>query len=108
MHCRNVFSSFQYLINKFLNKDPDIIPEEAPLIILDSKSDMCMSKNGKDNKRTMQIASRMNLVRNIENFRIHKIDWCEGVLLFADVATNNVGDNDLNPRTNSILVRLDN
>ena len=43
---------FSMLINEFLNKDPDIVPEEAPLIILDSKYSMCMDKNGKDTKHT--------------------------------------------------------
>ena len=36
------------LIREFLNKDPDIFPEEDPLIVLDSNSDMCMDKNVKD------------------------------------------------------------
>ena len=31
---------FRMLIHEFLNKDPDIVPEEAPLIVLDSKSAM--------------------------------------------------------------------
>ena len=35
-------SHFIMLINELLNKDPDIVPEEAPLIVLDSKSAMCM------------------------------------------------------------------
>ena len=47
------------LIHKFLNKDPDIVPEEAPLIVLDGKYDMCMAKNGKDTKHTIHIARRM-------------------------------------------------
>ena len=38
------------LIHEFLNQDPEIVPEEAPLIVLDSKSAMCMDKNGKDTK----------------------------------------------------------
>ena len=38
-----------------LNKDPDIVPEEAPLIILDSKSAMCMAKNGNYTKHTRHI-----------------------------------------------------
>ena len=28
---------FRMLIHELLNKDPDIVPEEAPLIVLDSK-----------------------------------------------------------------------
>ena len=38
---------FKVLIYEFLSKDTDIVPEEAPLVVLDSKSDMCMAKNGK-------------------------------------------------------------
>ena len=30
-------SHFRMLIHEFLNKDPDIVPEEAHLIVLDSK-----------------------------------------------------------------------
>ena len=31
---------FRVLIHELLNKDPDIVPVEAPLIVLDSKSAM--------------------------------------------------------------------
>ena len=31
---------FRMLINELLNKDPDIVPEESPLIVLDSKPSM--------------------------------------------------------------------
>ena len=58
---------FRMLIHKLLNKYPDIIPEEAPLIVLYSKSAMCMAKNGKDNKHTRHIARIMNFVKNGEN-----------------------------------------
>ena len=55
---------FRMLIQELLNKDPDIVPEEAPLIVLDSKYAMCMANNGKDTKHTRHIARRMHLVRN--------------------------------------------
>ena len=54
------------LIHEFLNKDLDIVPEEAPLIVLDSKSAMCMANNVKDIKHTRHIARRMHFVRNGE------------------------------------------
>ena len=69
---------FRMLINDFFNKDPDIVPEEDPLIILHGKSVGCMDKNGTDTKHPRQIYSRVHLVRNGENFKIHNIDWCEG------------------------------
>ena len=47
---------FSMFFHELLNKDPYIIPEEAPLIVLDSKSAMCMANNGKDNKQTRHIA----------------------------------------------------
>ena len=63
-----------------MNKDTDIVPEEAPLIILDSKSVMCMANNGKDTKHTNHIARIINFVRNVEKCKMHKIEWCEGGL----------------------------
>ena len=90
-----------------LNKDPYIVPGEAPLIILDSKSAVCMAKNGKDTKKTRHIVRMINFVRNGEKCKIQKIDWCGGGLQLADIATKNVGDNDLTPIMKYIMVRLD-
>ena len=101
-------ANVRMLIHKLLNKDPDIVPEEAPLIILDSNPDVCMSKNGNNTKHTRHAARRLHLVRNGENFKIHNTEWCEGGLQLADIATNNVDDNDLNPRIIYIMVRLEN
>ena len=67
---------FRMLIHEFLNKDPYIVPEEAPTIILDSKSAVCMAKNGNDTKQTRQISRRMHLVKNGEKFKMNNIDWC--------------------------------
>ena len=55
---------FRMLIHEFLNKDTYIVPKEAPIIILDNESPVCMSNNGKDAKHTSHISSRMNFVRN--------------------------------------------
>ena len=44
------------LIYVLLNEDPDMVPEEAPLIVLDSKSAVCMAKNGKYTKHTRHIS----------------------------------------------------
>ena len=64
------------LIHEFLNKDPDMVPEEAPLIVLDSKFAMCMAKTGKDTKHTRHISRRIHFVRNGEKCKMQKIDWC--------------------------------
>ena len=68
------------LIHELLNKDPDIVPEEATLIVLDRKYSMGMAKNGKDIKHTRHILRRMYFIRNGEKYKMHKIDWCEGGL----------------------------
>ena len=97
---------FRVLINEFLNKDPYIVPEEDLLFVLDGKSAICMSKNGKDNRHTSPIARRINFVRNREKCNIYKIYWCEGGLQLAYIATNNVGKHDLTPRMKFIMVRI--
>ena len=99
---------FRMLIHELLNKDPDIIPEEAPLIVLDSKYAMCMAKNGKDTKHTRNIARIIHFVRNGENCKIHKIDWCEGGLQLSGNGTKNVSEPDLTPRIKYIMLRLEN
>ena len=71
-------SILRILINELFNKYPDIVPEEAPLIILYSKFSVCMAKNGKYIKDTRHISRITCLVRNGENCKMHKIDWCEG------------------------------
>ena len=59
-------SHLKMLIHEFLNKGTYIIPEEAPLIILDTKSAMCMSKNGRYTIHTRHIYRRVYVVRNGE------------------------------------------
>ena len=75
-----------------------MVPKEAPLIVFYSKSAMCMANNGKDTKHTRHISRIMHFVRNGENFKMHKIDWCEGGLQLAYIGTKNVSEPDLTPR----------
>ena len=85
-----------------------MVPKEAPLIFLDSKSAMCMAKNIKDTKHTRHIERIMYFVRNGENCKMQKIDWSEGGLHLADIATKNVSEPDLTPRMKYIMVRIEN
>ena len=57
---------FRMIIHEILSKDPYIVPEEATLNILDSKSYLCMDSNIKDTKHTRHIYRRVNFVRNSE------------------------------------------
>ena len=100
-------SHFRMLVHEFLNEDPDMVPKKAPSIVLDSKSAMFMAKNGKDTKHTRNIARRMNFVRNVEKWKMHKINWCEGGLQLADIGNNNLSEPDLTPRMKYIMVRLE-
>ena len=62
-----------------------------------------MDKNFKDADHTRHISRRVNLVRNGENWKVHKIYWFEGGLLFTDIATKNIGDDNLNPNIKYIV-----
>ena len=99
---------FRMLVHELFNEDPDMVPKEAPLIVLDSKSAMCMAKNGIDTKHTRHIERRMNFVRNGEKCKMHKIEWCEGGLQLANIGTKNLSEPDLTPRLKYIMVRFDN
>ena len=98
---------FRMSIHKLLNKDTDIFPEEALVIILDIKSAVFMDNNGKDTKHTRHIARIVHFVINDENCKIHKIEWCEGGLQLAYIETKNVVDYDLNIRMKYITLRLE-
>ena len=89
---------FRMLIHEFLNKDPDIVPEEAHLIVLYIKYAICMAKNVKDTKNKKHIERIMHLVRNGEKWNMHNIDWCEGGLQLEDISSNNVVETDLTSR----------
>ena len=91
-----------------MNKDPYVVPEQAYFIILDIKSAVCMSNNGKDTKHTRQISRIMHFVINDEEWNLHKKLWCEGGLKLAYVVTKNVMENEFNPILGYSVVRLDN
>ena len=98
---------FRMLFYEFLSKYLYIVLEEPILIILDSKSSVCMDNNGKDIKHIRHITRRIHLLRNGDKYKMHKIGWCEGGLQLADIATSNFGKNDLSPRMKYIMVRLE-
>ena len=75
---------------------------------MDSKSAVCTAKHGKYTKHTRHIAKTLYLVRIRGKQKMHNIDWCEGGLKLADIDTDNIGENDLNPRMKYIMVILDN
>ena len=58
---------FRMLIQKLLNKDPNIFPEKDPLTILDIQSEFCMSNIFKYTNHTSHIARIIHFVRNGEN-----------------------------------------
>ena len=68
-----------------MNKDTDIFPGAARFVILDSKSVVCMSKNGKDIKHTRHIDRIVHFVINVNSYKMHNIEWCEGGLQLADI-----------------------
>ena len=69
---------FRMINNELINRYPDVVPEQAPLIVLGIKSSACMDNNGEYTKHTIHISRRMNFVRNGEDLNLHKILWCEG------------------------------
>ena len=55
---------FRRIDNEIMKKDTYVVIEQAPFIILDIKSAVCMTKSGKNTKHTIHIARIMHDVRN--------------------------------------------
>ena len=91
-----------------MNKNPDLVPEEDPLIILDSKSAVCTTNNDKDTKHTRHISKRVHFVSNDKICKMHKIEWCEVVLQLVGIAIKTFGGNALNLIMKYVMVGLDN
>ena len=98
---------FRMLIREFLNKNPDRVPQQAPLIVQYRNSAIYMANNGKDTKHTRHISRKINFERNGEKCKMHKIYWCEGGLQLAYIATNTVGGKKLTITMKYTMVRLD-
>ena len=98
---------FRMLNNELLNKDSDVVTEQSNLIILNRKSYICMANNSKDAKHTRNISRIIHLVRNGEDWNIHKTVWCEGGLQLEDIWTKNVREYELNTRLGYAIIRLD-
>ena len=64
---------FIMLIYELLNQNPDIVPEEALLTVLDSKSDICMAKNDKNTNHIIHISNLMHLVNNEKNAKCTRL-----------------------------------
>ena len=77
------------LNNDLLNKDPCLVTEQSPIIILDGKSAICMANNGKDTKQTRHIYRRMRFVRNGEDYNLHETVLCGEVLQLSSIGINN-------------------
>ena len=75
---------------------------------MDIKFAVSIANNSKYTKHTRNIARRIIFLKNGKKWKIHKIEWCEVGLQLADFATKDVGENDLNPRTKYVMVRIDN
>ena len=100
--------NFRMLNNEFMNKDPDLVLEQSPLIIFDGKSSECMDDNGKGTKHTRKISRRIHFIRNCEECNMHKTVWYDGGPKLADIGTKNNREDELNPRLEYAMVRLEN
>ena len=94
--------------NEPKKKDPDVVPEQAHIIILDRKSAVCMDNNGKYTKHTRYIDMSVHFVTNGKESNIHKTVWCEGDIQLAEIGTNNIREDEFNPRLVYTMVILDN
>ena len=66
-----------------------------------------MANNCKYTKHTRHISRWIHFGINVEEFNLQATMCCEGGLRLADIVTNNVRVNELNPRLGYAMVILD-
>ena len=99
-------ANFIMLNNELMKKDINLVPEQAPLIILDRKSSVFMYNDVKDTKHTRHISRRIQFWINGEEWNLYKTVWCEGGLKLSYIGTKNVREDELNPVSIYALVRI--
>ena len=60
-------SHFRMLNNEVTKKDQDVVPYQAPLIVLDNMSEVCMYNNDKYNKQTIHISRKIHFVKMVKS-----------------------------------------
>ena len=70
------------LINELLRNDPDIVREEAHMIILDSNYAACTANKSDNIKHTRHISRRLYLMRNCENVNCISLTGMKEVCLW--------------------------
>ena len=73
-------SHFRMINNEFLNRYTYVVPEQAPLVILDIKSDVYIANNGMDTKHTRPLSIIVCFVINGDGYNFNKTVWFEGGL----------------------------
>lgn len=68
---------FKMLNSALKGEDPDQLPSDPPLIVMDSKSGIDMAKNGKNSKHTRHIMRRIHFVHMGEAEGYHQAAWCK-------------------------------
>ena len=76
---------FRMLNNELLDTGSYVVPEQAPIIILDINPDVCIANNNNYTKHTINISRRRNFVRNGEECNLHKTVCCEVGLQLAEI-----------------------
>ena len=72
---RNDSLKFIMINNELMNKYSYVFPEQTPLIILDDKSAVCMSNNGKDKKHTRHITRRILFLEMVKG-AVYRKKFC--------------------------------
>ena len=94
------------LVNELNGVNPDEYGE-ATKILVDNTSAKAMAQNDKDTKHTRHIARRVHYVRNGQQEGAHNLTYIPADLNLADPGTKNLGCEELEPRMNYIMIKVD-
>ena len=82
------------------------LPNPPTVVMVDNKSAVQMSLNGKLTKHTRHISRRYHYVKEGAKLKLHAITWCPGEDMVADIMTKSTDPGKTKPQRDRAYYRL--
>jgi hypothetical protein len=97
-HIHMLLYDMKYLGTKDYNCKKLALPEPPTIVMVDNQSAVQMSLNDKLTKHTRHISRRYHYVTEGSKLKLHKLQWCPGEDMLADIMTKSTDPSKTSPQ----------
>jgi hypothetical protein len=105
-HIHMLLYDMKYLGTKTYDSKKLTLPNPPTVVMVDNKSAVQMSLNGKLTKHTRHISRRYHYVKEGAKLKLHAITWCPGEDMVADIMTKSTDPGKTKPQRDRAYYRL--